>query len=141
MAGRSKASLRVALVLAVAGSGACAGGGCGSSSSSEVKAAVTSYLGALARHDGAAACERLSKSARAPFDHFGRGQTCATLLTAEAKQQIVGAAKRRLEAAKVVKVAVAGQSATATVAVPGRQSTISLVQEGGQWKIQNGVGT
>ena len=136
MAGSSKAGA-AALALAVA----VVAAGCGSSSGTEVKATVTSYLGALARYDGAAACERLLKSARAPFDHFGRGQTCATLMTAEAKQQITGAAKRRLEAAKVVKVAVAGQSATATVAVPGRQSTISLVQEGGQWKIQNGVGT
>ena len=101
---------------------------------------VTSYLAALTRYDGAAACSHLSKSARAPFDRFGRGQTCATLMTMEAKQQIVGAAKQRLEAAKVVKVAVTGQTATATVSVPGRQSTIALVQEGGRWKIQNGVG-
>src|SRR5947209_4403746 len=134
MAGRSKAGAAAAAAFALAAAG------CGSSSASEVKATVTSYLGALARYDGAAACAHLSKSARAPFDHFGRGQTCATLMTAEAKQQIVGAAKQRLQAAKVVKVAVTAQSATATVAVPGRQSTIALVQEGGQWKIQNGVG-
>jgi hypothetical protein len=116
-------------------------GGCGGSSQADVKAAVTSYLQDLARYDGAAACAHLSKAARAPFDRFGRGQTCATLMTTEARQQIVGDAKRRLQAAKVVKVTVAGRTATATVAVPGRRSTIALVQEGGGWKIERAVGT
>lgn len=135
MAGRWKAAAAAAMAaVALAGCG-------GSDSQAQVKATVTTYLQALAHYDGAGACAKLSKTARAPFDRFGRGQTCASLMTAEARQQIVGTAKQRLEAAKVLKVTVAGRNATATVSVPGRQSTISLVDEHGGWRIENAAGT
>jgi len=115
--------------------------GCGSSSEGDVKSTVTDYANALANADGTKACSLLSSTARAPFDRFGRGQTCATLLSTEAKAQLTPTVKKNLKSLKVTKVKVNGNTAVATVAIPGRTSTIPLIKEGGKWKIQAPVGT
>jgi len=112
--------------------------GCGGGSDSDaVKSTVVGYYHALASDDGATACSLLSASARAPFDHFRKGISCAELLTAEAQRQVTPAVKSRLQGVKVTNVAVTGQSASASVgAGRTRSSTVTLVKEGGNWKFQ-----
>ncbi len=118
--------------------------GCGSSDDpTKIRQTISSYFDALASGDGTKACTQLtgnerrmfvaSTAARLPEFH---ATTCADAISKLAAN--VGADETsRLKHANITKIAVKGQTATATIAGATKQAT--LTKTDGQWLIAGGL--
>jgi hypothetical protein len=127
---RALACLLPVVVLA-----ACGGGG---DDESAVRDATSSFYGALADKDGSKLCELLSESQRKAVAKGG-GTTNGSC------EQVMGLALnfagsddlKQADQAKITKVQVDGDRATATVELKGKAGTLGLVREDGDWRISS----
>jgi hypothetical protein len=131
-------SLTIALVAALA-IGACGGGGGDLSSPA---ASTKTYLTAIGKGDGKAACSaltpRLQQQAITSAKASGINVSTCPALFAQVRAHLSAAQRRRFADAKVTKVTQSGNGATVTVA--GASSTPTLTRVGAKWLITGGVG-
>jgi hypothetical protein len=124
------ASMAAALALAL---GACGGSDRPVATPADgVRAAVRGYLGALARHDWAEACRRMTPAARRDLADAA-GEPCARALAAGSG----GAAEELASAGREVAGAdVRIRGATATIGPLGpAQQALRLRRAGGRWLV------
>lgn len=115
---------------------ACGGG----SSGDDIKSTITHYYTAFANGDGAGACSDLTKATRTQLEKSAGGRNCATAIAEASKNPTFARFKSKIKDAKVTGVKVNGNAATATVKLLGISAPVSLVKEGGAWKIQSSPG-
>ena len=135
----SRASrLTIALAAGVAISG-CGGGGDDVSSPA---ATTKTYLTAIGKGDGNAACStltpRLRQQAIASAKASGITASSCPALFAQVRAHLSATQRRRFVDAKVTKVTQTGDTATVTIA--GASSSPTLSRVGGKWLITGGVG-
>ena len=107
-------------------------GGQATSASDQVAGALKTYLAALARGNGATACDRLT-DAFVQRHIQGAGTTTCTQAIQVLAGQLGGDGKAALEHAKVVNIHVRG--ATATAVIRGGTQEATLNRTGGRWLI------
>jgi hypothetical protein len=123
---------RLAPVAVLVVCGAVAGCGGGGDESAKVSAAAQSYIAAFSAHDANATCLALTRSSREQVAEFARehmhlhGATCA---------KAVALLPPADPGAKVATVKVDGSHATASV--DGFDRPLTLVREGGTWRVQS----
>jgi ketosteroid isomerase-like protein len=132
---RRVACIAVALAALVAG---CGGGG--SSNSDQIKQVIAKYYEAFANGDSATACGQLAKDTRANLEKQAKGRSCVDVLNDAVQQPDYGTIAQRLKKAKVTKITVLNDKATAQIDVPGvggktARTAVALKKEGDSWKI------
>ena len=132
---RAACCAAAALALLVAG---CGGGG--SSDDSKIKDAITTYYEAFANGDSATACNQLAKDTVANLEKQAKGRSCADVLNDTLQQPDYATIAPKLKKAKITKVTVLNDKATAQVDVPGvggksARTAVALKKEGDSWKI------
>jgi hypothetical protein len=145
------ASISLALALGVAG---CGGGGSGEQAA--VKQSLQSFLAAIGRGDGKAACALVTPAGQqalarqiAAITRSNRTVSCELILTETAKL-LTPAVKQALESAQVTKVAISGNTATvrsqdvhspkgSLSAILPASAPTKLMKVGGVWKVTNGT--
>ena len=107
--------------------------GCGASDEERVAEAVAAYPRALAARDAEAACDALSRDARA---QVGADETCDTLQ--RVGERLTPEQRQRYERASGVDVEVSGDSASARLRIGDctLRAPLELVRDGdGDWRI------
>ena len=129
---------------AVAAAAAIALSGCGGddreSDEKKIEATVSAYYTAFADRDGAKACDQLAAAAARAVVKATDTRDCPTAIERATKRPDIAPYTERFRDAKVVSVTVAGSRATAKVSALGEESTVTLVEEDGKWKIQGDPG-
>jgi len=123
------------LALLVAG---CGGGG--SSDDSKIRSVITTYYEAFANGDSATACQQLAKDTVTNLEKQAKGRSCADVLNDTLQQPDYATIAPKLKKAKITKVTVLNDKATAQVDVPGVggksvRTAVALKKEGDSWKI------
>jgi hypothetical protein len=124
--------------------GACAGAliatlalgavGCGGGGESDkVKDTVKSFFAALADRDGKKACSLLSKALVASAQ-VGGG-SCATSVKAVAAQAVPDNKRGEARSINVTDIKIKGTTATAFARGKKGKRQVTLVKEGGKWKL------
>ena len=131
----SPAAVAAAAALALAGCG-----GDGDSDKQKIEATLNAYYTGFADRDGKKACDQLSRAAQRQVVKATDTSDCPTAIERATKRRDIAPYTERFRDAKVVSVTVAGSRATAKVTALGEESTVTLVKEGGKWKIQGGPG-
>jgi hypothetical protein len=129
--------------MAAACAAALAGAGCGGSKSDsqQVTDALNSYYKAAASGDGSTVCDLLSTQTKAQLEKQAGGKDCSTVVTSELARPAYRKVAPTLRTAKVTKVTVNGNNATATIRTKlPRPLSVPLTKEGGAWKIQAPLG-
>jgi ketosteroid isomerase-like protein len=129
-----------AAVLALAG----CGGTSGPSDQSQIETSLTTYYKAFAQGDTAGACGQLAKDTLAALEKAAHGKGCSAVLGAALKRPDYAAIAPKLARARVTKVTIAGDKATAAVVVPGVHAAlppVPMLKEGGSWKIASAPGS
>jgi ketosteroid isomerase-like protein len=142
--------MRRAIALVIA-SGLVASGCGGSdkpSDKQQIETVLTTYYKAFAGGDSATACNQLAKDTIDLLEKQARGKSCTAVLDAALKRPDYAVIAAKLNSAKVTRVTVAGDKATAAIevlGVPGAKggraaTTVPLKKEKGSWKIASVVG-
>lgn len=129
------ACFAAALALLVAG---CGGGG--SSDDSKIRDAITTYYEAFANGDSATACKQLAKDTVTSLEKQAKGRSCADVLNDTLQQPDYATIAPKLKKARITKITVLNDKATAQVDVPGvggksARTAVALKKEGDSWKI------
>ena len=124
-----------AAALLVAG---CGGGG--PSNSDQIKKVIGTYYEAFANGDSATACEQLAKDTVANLEKQAKGRSCTDVLNDTLQQPDYAAVAPKLKKAKITKITVLNDKATAEIDVPGvggkgARTAVALKKEGNSWKI------
>jgi hypothetical protein len=121
--------------LAALALGACGGSG----DEGAVKDTVNDLYAGFAEKDAGKVCDTLSREQRDAVARGGAarasGRSCAQVMGAALSY--VGDALEDADEAKVTKVEVDGDRATATVEFKGRSSELGLAKEEGGWKVSD----
>jgi ketosteroid isomerase-like protein len=133
----------IAAVLVLAG---CGGGG-RPSDREDISTTITTYYKAFGSGDSATACNQLTSDATRVLEASGGGKDCTKLLDEALKRPEYAKIAPKLGEAKVVRVKVTGDTATAVAEVPGVgkkgvtvSTAVPLKKEGGAWKIASTKG-
>jgi hypothetical protein len=132
------AALAVALALAVAG---CADDG--PTDRQQIETTILTYYKAFGKGDTGGACNELSKDTKTALEKAGRGKDCTEILDAALKRPDYAAITPKLQNARVTRITIANDKASAAVLIPGvkdngalgARTTVPLLKEGGAWKI------
>jgi hypothetical protein len=113
---------------------------CGGDDASKDEAAVRDtakgLYGALADKDGGKVCELLTVAQRkAVAKGGGAGNSSCERVMGLALTFLAGKDLKDADKAKVTKVAIEGDRATATVEYKGKPGVLGLVREDGEWRI------
>ena len=132
---------RAACVAAAVGALFVAGcGGSGSSNDSQIKKVIGTYYEAFANGDSATACDQLAKDTVKNLEKHAKGRSCADVLNDALQQPDYSSVAQKLKNAKVTKITVLNDKATAQIDVPGvngkgARTAVALKKEGDSWKI------
>ena len=123
------------LALLVAG---CGGGG--SSNDSQIRKVIVTYYEAFANGDSASACDQLADDTVKNLEKHSKGRSCADVLNDALQQPDYATTAPKLKKAKITKITVLNDKATAQVDVPGvrgknARTAVALKKEGDSWKI------
>ncbi|HEY0631584.1 MAG TPA: nuclear transport factor 2 family protein [Thermoleophilaceae bacterium] len=135
-----RAPLALAAVAAlVAG---CGGGG--SSSQDQIKKVLSTYYGAFAEGDSATACDQLAKDTVQNLEKQAKGRSCTDVLNTALQQPDYASVAQKLKKAKITKITVLNDKATAQIDVPGlrgraARAPVALKKEGDSWKIASAI--
>ncbi len=110
---------------------------CGGSPADDVRSAITGYYQAFASADGSGACSKLSSKTRTALQQAAGGRSCSAAIVQAAHQPNFTQIRPRLKDAKVSAIKIAGSTATAQVSLGAVHVPVSLVKEGGDWKIES----
>jgi Domain of unknown function (DUF4878) len=133
--------VRWAVCAAFAAAAALAGcGGGGPSNSDQIKTVIGTYSEASANGDSATACEQLAKDTVKSLEKQAKGRACADVLNDALQQPDYAAVAQKLKHAKITKITVLNDKATAQIDVPGvggkgAHTAVALKKEGDSWKI------
>jgi hypothetical protein len=120
--------------------------GCGSSGPTDrqqIETALLTYYRAFGKGDTGGACNELAKDTKAALEKAGRGKDCTEILDAALKRPDYAAIASKLQKARVTKITIANDKASAAVLIPGvktngalgARTNVPLLKEGGAWKI------
>jgi hypothetical protein len=129
---------RLACVLAAAALVAGCGGG--PSNSDQIKKVIGTYYEAFSNGDSATACDQLAKATVQNLEKQAKGRACVDVLNDALQQPDYAAVAQKLKKAKVSKITVLNDKATAEIDVPGvggkgARTSVALLKEGDSWKI------
>jgi ketosteroid isomerase-like protein len=133
--------VRRAACALVAGAALVAGcGGGGSSNSDQIKKVLATYYEAFSNGDSATACKQLAKDTVTNLEKQAKGRSCADVLNDALQQPDYATVAQNLKKAKVGKITVLNDKATAVIEVPGvggktARTPVALKKEGDSWKI------
>jgi hypothetical protein len=130
---------RVACGLALAAA-LVAGCGGGPSNTAQIKKVLGTYYEAFANGDSATACEQLAKDTVKNLEKQAKGRACADVLNDALQQPDYATVAQKLKKAKITKITVLNDKATAQIDVPGvggkaARTAVALKKEGNSWKI------
>jgi Tfp pilus assembly protein PilF len=136
-----RATVVVALVAVLAGAGC--GGSSGPTDRQQIETALLTYYKAFGRGDSGAACNELASATTTALEKAGRGKTCTQILDAALKRPDYAAIAPKLQNARVTRITIANDKASAAVLVPGikangalgARTNVPLLKEHGAWKI------
>ena len=129
--------MRTVLLAAGCAATALALAGCGQSDEDKVKETVNSYITALADGDGDKACGLVSKAAGDQIKTQSKAKDCAAAIESFTKSSDGAAVKKAFKSAKVEKVEVKGEKATATIRVEKQTAPLPLEKSGDEWKLSS----
>ena len=129
--------MRTATLAAGCAAAALAIAGCGKSDEDKVKDTVSSYISALADGDGDKACGLVSNAAGDQIKKQSKAKDCASAIESFTKSDDGAAVKKAFKEAKVEKVEVKGEKATATIRVEQQTAPLPLEKSGDDWKLSS----
>ena len=120
--------------------------GCGDSGPTDrqqIERALLTYYTAFGNGDTGGACHELAKDTKAALEKAGSGKDCTEILEEALKRPDYASIAAKLDKARVTKITIAGDKASAVVLVLGvkdngalgARTTVPLLKEGGAWKI------
>jgi ketosteroid isomerase-like protein len=117
-----------------------AGCGGGASNSDSIKKVIGTYYEAFANGDSATACKQLAKDTLANLEKQAKGRACVDVLNDAIQQPDYATVAQSLKKAKITKITVLDDKATAQIDVPGvggktARTAVALKKEGDSWKI------
>ena len=115
-------------------------GGSGSSNDSQIRTVIATYYEAFANGDSATACDQLAKDTVKNLEKQAKGRTCDDVLNDALQQPDYATVAQNLKKAKITKITVLNDKATAVIEVPGvggkiARTPVALKKEGDSWKI------
>jgi ketosteroid isomerase-like protein len=115
-------------------------GGGGPSNSDQIKQVIAKYYEAFANGDSATACQQLAKDTVANLEKQAKGRACTDVLNDALQQPDYSTVAQKLKKAKISKITVLNDKATAEIDVPGvggkgARTAVALKKEGDSWKI------
>jgi ketosteroid isomerase-like protein len=115
-------------------------GGSGSSNDAQIRNVITTYYEAFANGDSATACDQLAKDTVTNLEKQAKGRSCADVLNDTLQQPDYASVAPKLKKAKITKITVLNDKATAQIDVPGvggkgGHTAVALKKEGDSWKI------
>jgi hypothetical protein len=133
------AALLAAGVVAIAG----CGGSSGPTDRQQIETTLLAYYKSFGSGDTGGACDELAGDTKAALEKAGDGKDCTEILDAALKRPDYAAIASKLRGARVTKVTIAGDKASAVVLLPGvkangvqgASTTVPLLKEKGTWKI------
>jgi hypothetical protein len=128
-----------ATAIAIAG----CGGSSGPTDRQQIETALLTYYKAFGKGDSASACNELASATKTALERAGRGKNCTQILDAALKRPDYAAIAPKLQNARVTRITVANDKASAAVLVPGikangalgARTNVPLLKEHGAWKI------
>ena len=131
---------RVACLLSAVALALLAGCGGGATNQDQIRKVLSTYYQAFADGDGATACDQLTKDTVKNLEKQAKGRSCPDVLNQALQQPDYATIAQKLKNAKVSKITVLDDKATAQVDVPGlggrgARAPVALMKEGGSWKI------
>ena len=137
MRGLAAGAILVALLLA-----GCGGGG--ESNDAQIRKVIGTYYEAFANGDSATACNQLAEDTVKNLEKQARGRACDDVLNDALQEPDYATVAQRLKKAKITKVTVLNDKATAQIDVPGvsgkaAHTAVALKKEGDSWKIATAV--
>ncbi len=132
--------MRRAVCALIAVAAVVAGCGGGPSNSSEIKKVLGTYYQAFANGDSATACDQLAKDTVKNLEKQAKGRACTDVLNDALQQPDYASVAQKLKKAKITKITVLDDKATAQINVPGVggkevHTAVALKKEGDAWKI------
>ena len=132
--------MRRAILVVGAAAALVTGCGGGASNQDQIKKVLGTYYQAFADGDGATACDQLAKDTVTNLEKQARGRSCRDVLNQALQQPDYAAVAAKLKKAKISKITVLNDKATATIEVPGvggrgARTSVALKKEGDSWKI------
>jgi hypothetical protein len=117
-----------------------AGCGGGAPNAEQIKKVLDTYYQAFAEGDSATACDQLTKDTIKNLEKQAKGRSCTDVLNTALHQPDYSAIAQKLKNAKITKITVLDDKATAQVNVPGVgkrgvTTAVALKKEGDSWKI------
>ena len=117
-----------------------AGCGEGTPNAEQIKKVIGTYYQAFADGDSATACDQLTKDTVKNLEKQAKGRSCTDVLNDALHQPDYAAIAQKLKRAKVSKITVLNDKATAQINVPGVgargvTTAVALKKEGNSWKI------
>jgi len=117
-----------------------AGCGGGAPNAEQIKKVIGTYYQAFADGDSATACDQLAKDTVKNLEKQAKGRSCTDVLNEALHQPDYAAVAQKLKNAKVSKITVLDDKATAQIDVAGVgrsgvRTAVALKKEGGSWKI------
>ena len=128
------------IACAVTAAAFLAGCGGGPSNSAQIKKVLGTYYEAFANGDSATACEQLAKDTVKNLEKQAKGRACTDVLNDALQQPDYATVAQKLKKAKITKITVLNDKATAEIDVPGvggkgARTAVALKKEGDSWKI------
>lgn len=124
----------VALALATAAVAGCGNGG----DEQAVRNAVNGWIGAVVRHDDAAACARLSSDLRRRLERHLLGEGVKGSCETWAARYVSPRHPASHRSARITAIRIRDAHATVSLTAPGVPSgSATLVKEDGRWRIDN----
>lgn len=117
-----------------------AGCGGGPSNSDQIKKVIANYYEAFSNGDSATACHQLAQDTLKNLQKQAKGRACVDVLNDALQQPDYAAVAEKLKGAKITKITVLNDKATAEIDVPGvggkaARTAVALKKEGDSWKI------
>jgi hypothetical protein len=117
-----------------------AGCGGGPPNAEQIKKVLGTYYQAFADGDSATACHQLATDTVKNLEKRAKGRSCTDVLNEALQQPDYAAVAQKLKNAKISKITVLNDKATAQIVVPGvggrgARTSVALKKEGDSWKI------
>ncbi len=129
--------MRRALIVAALLVAGCGGG---ASNTDQIKKVIGTYYEAFSNGDSATACDQLAKDTVKNLEKQAKGRARVDVLNDALQQPDYAAVAQKLKKAKITKITVLNDKATAQIDVPGvngkgARTAVALKKEGDSWKI------